>query len=59
MHPAIRTAPSPDPSVALRHLFATMDRLREAETQARKEREDAKLETMQKRGVMPWWIEKE
>ena len=41
-------------SLGLANLFATMERLKEAERQDRKTKEDAKLEKIQKRGGL-WW----
>jgi len=42
----------------LANLFATMERLKEAERQDRKIKEDAKLEKIQKRGGL-WWGDSE
>lgn len=45
-------------SLGLANLFATMERLKEAERQDRKAHEDAKLEKIQKRGGL-WWHDPE
>lgn len=45
-------------SLGLANLFNTMERLKEAERQDRKAKEDAKLEKIQKRGG-PWWGDSE
>ncbi len=45
-------------SLGLANLFSTMERLKEAERQDRKTKEDAKLEKIQKRGG-PWWSKQE
>lgn len=45
-------------SLGLANLFATMERLKEAERQDRRAREDAKLEKIQKRGGL-WWQDSE
>lgn len=45
-------------SLGLANLFSTMERLKEAERQDRKTKEDVKLEKIQKRGG-PWWSKQE
>lgn len=49
--------PAPDTETSLARLLNTMERLKEAERQSRRDREDRKLERLSGGGARLWWIE--